>query len=131
MECTRVLKPGGQMLVFMTFATNLLEPQEALRLYAPLAIVPENMSTEHFENAVQGSGLGIIERSVIGSEWREWREEEGDRQTSKQLLYIARMMRTRERLICELGSKLFENILADCYWGSTSCWGNYAPCSTY
>ena len=40
-ECFRVLRPGGTMLVYQMFATDLLESREAARLYQALAIVPE------------------------------------------------------------------------------------------
>ena len=44
-EAFRVLRSGGQMLVYQTFATALLEPSEAVRLYPPLAIVrPEHVN---------------------------------------------------------------------------------------
>lgn len=128
-ECSRVLKPGGKMLIWMTFATDLLETQEASRLYATLAIVPENMSPKHFERSLQGSGLSITERDVIGSEWREWREEQGGENalTSKQLLRIARMRRCPEPLMQELGRIPFEVELADCHWGVYTMLGKLCP----
>src|SRR5207253_4017052 len=39
-ECRRVLVTDGRMLVFQMFATPLLEPREAARLWSPLAAVP-------------------------------------------------------------------------------------------
>ncbi|HEX5689062.1 MAG TPA: class I SAM-dependent methyltransferase, partial [Roseiflexaceae bacterium] len=38
-ECRRVLRPGGMMLVYMTLATESLEPREAAWLFPPLAAV--------------------------------------------------------------------------------------------
>jgi len=34
-ECARVLRPGSAMIVFQTFAGDLLEPLEAARLCSP------------------------------------------------------------------------------------------------
>jgi ubiquinone/menaquinone biosynthesis C-methylase UbiE len=42
-ECSRVLKPGGKMLIYATFVTSLLTPAEASQLYPPLAVVAQNM----------------------------------------------------------------------------------------
>lgn len=88
-ECRRILKPNGRMLIYQTFATNLLEPQEAVRLYAALAIAAANMSTEYVEARLQKAGFQIVERDCIGSEWREYWEEDGTRMTSTQLLHSA------------------------------------------
>ena len=52
-ECVRVLKTTGHMVVYQTFATSLLEPADAGRLYADLAVVPERMSITGFADAVE------------------------------------------------------------------------------
>jgi SAM-dependent methyltransferase len=126
-ECARVLKPGGSMLVYQTFATELLEPREAARLYKPLAIVPANMSTTTFEAACHDAGLRIAQRDTIDSEWRERWEEDGTHTTSRQLLRIARLRRDRERLIAALGRDAYECELADCHWGVYQMLGKLCP----
>jgi ubiquinone/menaquinone biosynthesis C-methylase UbiE len=126
-ECARVLKPGGSMLVYQTFATELLEPGEAARLYGPLAVVAANMSTAAFETACRDAGLRIAERDTIASEWREHWEEDGTHTTSQQLLRIARMRRDRERLIAELGRDAYECELANCQWGVYQMLGKLCP----
>lgn len=126
-ECARVLKPGGRMLNYQTFATALMEPDEAARLYPPLAVVPTNMSTAYFEQALQGTGLQIVECDKIGSEWREWWEENGVNTTSKQLLQVARMQRDRERMVREVGAVAYAVELANCHWGVYQMLGKLAP----
>jgi cyclopropane fatty-acyl-phospholipid synthase-like methyltransferase len=126
-ECARVLKSSGSMLVYQTFATDLLEPHEAARLYAPLAIVEANMSTAAFEATCRDAGLRVAERDMIASEWRERWEEDGTRTTSRQLLRIARMRRDRERLIAELGHDSYECELANCHWGVYQMLGKLCP----
>ena len=116
-ECARVLRTGGHMLIFTNFATDLMEPFEAERIYGPLGVCADNLSIGYFEAAVHDSGLQIVERERIYSEWREWREEEGDGHTSRQMLRIARMLRNRDSLIARVGRKDYEIELADCYWG--------------
>lgn len=126
-ECARALKPGGAMLVYQTFATDLLEPKETKQLYPSLAVVAANMDPTYFEATAQASGLSIIERDTVGSEWREAWEEDGTRTTSNQLLKIARMRRDRERLIQEIGLINYEVELANCYWGVYQMLGKLCP----
>lgn len=126
-ECMRVLRPGGFMLVYQTFATDLLEPREAARLYPPLAIIPENMSTSYFEAVAQRTGFTLVERDTVGSEWREHWEEDGTRLTSNQLLHIARLRRRRDDYVQTLGRKAYESELANCYWGVYQMLGKLCP----
>ena len=115
------------MVVYQTFARELLAPREAERLFEGVATVPENMSRERFERVAADAGLEIIERDVVASEWREAREEDGSRYTSKQLLYIARMLRARDALIQELGRKEYAIELANCHWGVYQMLGKLCP----
>lgn len=126
-ECARVLKVGGKMLVYQTFATEMLSPEEAAWLYPRLLVVPQNMSFATIAQAVEAQGLSIIENDVIGSEWREWWEENGVNTTSKQLLQIARMRRDRANLIGEMGEANYEIELANCYWGVYQMLGKLEP----
>src|SRR5262245_6809489 len=68
-ECGRVLRPGGGMLVYQTFATDLMEPQEAARLYRSMAIVPANMDDARFERTAGASGFAVLRKDVMDSEW--------------------------------------------------------------
>jgi SAM-dependent methyltransferase len=126
-ECVRVLKPGGRMLVYQTFATPLLEPGEAARLYAALAIVAANMNPAYFEQQATSAGLTLLEVDIVASEWREWWEENGPQTTSKQLLTIARLRRDRKRLLAELGQVNYEVELANCHWGVYQLLGKLEP----
>jgi SAM-dependent methyltransferase len=126
-ECVRVLRPGGQMLTFTTFGTALLEPGDRARLCPPLAAVERNLSVDTIEAAATQAGLEIIERDWLGSEWREWREEAGDRRTSQQLLQCAHMLRDRERLISEIGHIRYEMELANALWGIYTMIGKLSP----
>lgn len=126
-ECARVLKAGGRMLIYQTYATELLESEEAARLYGPLVIVPQNMSLDFVENAWQAAGFTTIERDVIGSEWREKWEEDGTHTSAHQLLRIARLRRDRDRLLAALGEKSYHVELADCHWGVYQMLGKLCP----
>jgi len=126
-ECRRVLRPGGNILVFQMFATEWLEAKEAARLWPPLAAIPANADPDAFELAVAGAGLQIERREEIGSEWREFGEENGQPRTSLQLLHVARLLRDRGRLTSELGNGTYQMELANCLWGVYQMIGKLSP----
>jgi ubiquinone/menaquinone biosynthesis C-methylase UbiE len=116
-ECRRVLRPGGQMVVFQTLATELLEPQEAARLCAALAIVPANMACERFERLAQEAGFGIVRRELQGSESREYALEKGTVSFDETLLHLCRMRRLEAELVGEYGRAFFEAAYHSELWG--------------
>ncbi len=116
-EFHRVLKPGRPVLVFAVFATPLLEPREAERLWAGTAVVPSSSDPTNFERAATQAGFRIERRDVLHGEWREHSEELGEKKTSGQLLRVARMMRDPERYKALIGERPYEEELANCLYG--------------
>ncbi|MGH8102989.1 MAG: class I SAM-dependent methyltransferase [bacterium] len=126
-ECVRVLKPGGQMLICHTFATDLLEPNEAEFLCGSLAIIPENLNAAGMEMAFASAGYLIHKSDTIASEERENLEGGVSRYTSKQLLRIAIMRRAGAGLEAEVGPLPHRVELADCMWGVYQMLGKLCP----
>lgn len=126
-ECWRVLKPGGQMLIYVTLKTDQLLPDEALQLYPPLGVRADAMDPAIVERAFTAAGFELIEKDPIGSEWREQWEEDGTRKTSQQLLRVARMLRNRKEYIDKLGEADYEIELANCRWGVYQMLGKLCP----
>ena len=126
-ECRRVLAEGGRMLVFQMFATPLLEPTEAARLWPPLAAVPESADPTHFERCLEEAGFVVERREVLGSEWREFAEEEGKGKTSRQLLHVARLLRAADTFRQRFGRQVYESELADSLWGVYQMIGKLSP----
>ena len=104
-SCRRVLKPGGKMLIYAMFGTDLLTEEEARDLCPPLATVRDNMRRSYFDESLSAAGFSVLEADELRSEWREYGEESDSKITSKQLLRIARMRRSRDRLIAAYGEK--------------------------
>ncbi len=126
-ECHRVLRPGGGMLVYQTFATELLEPLEARRLYDALAIIGENMNPANFEGYARRAGFTIQKCDQFDSEWRELWAEGGDLQLIDALLWIARIRRSRESLVHRYGKARVEAQLAGATWGVYQMLGKLCP----
>lgn len=126
-EARRVLRPGGYLLLYQTFATDRLEPRESAHLYTDLAVVPERMSPHDFEKRALAAGFTVESTDVVGSEWREAWEEDGDGLTSRQLLYAARLLRRSEQLRTELGDADYRIELANALWGVYQMIGKLEP----
>lgn len=126
-ECARVLKSGGQMLVYQTFATSALEAQEAARIYAAMAIIPRNMDENTFQAYAQDAGLRITMRDVVSSEWRERWAEEGNTALLDNLLAIARLRRSEGALVEQHGRDQYEANYASTLWGIYQMLGKLQP----
>ena len=126
-ECARVLRPGGGMLVFETFATNLLEPGEAERLCSALAIVPESMSRVRFEELARETGFAITSAEEIDSEWREHRLEAGDPKTLDDVLRAARLRRREAGFVERYGRGNYDAAFWGLVWGVYQLLGKLCP----
>ena len=115
------------MLTYQTFATSLMEPAEAERIYADLAVVPDRMAVEGFQDAARRAGFTIEMTDVIGSQWREAWEENGEARTSRQLLHAARLIRCRDQLFAEVGEVPYRVELANALWGVYQMIGKLEP----
>ena len=114
-EMTRVLRPGGHLLVYTVFATDRLEPKEAELLGQSLANVADNLVEANVEAAFQQSGLEVILKDEIGTEWREYAEERSH-PASQALLRLARLRRQRDRIVEQAGEDIYGHIEANLHW---------------
>ena len=125
-ECARVLKPAGAMLVYTTIATSRMEPKEAAWLYEALGLVPQSMGEVSVEAAFQAAGFQIHSREQLGSELMEWVEEHEGR-ASRELMRLARMLRKQEHFQRLLGSGRYEVALANYHWALYILLGKLSP----
>jgi SAM-dependent methyltransferase len=126
-ECARVLRPGGRMLVYQTFATVELEPRESERIQEAFAMPPENMVPAYFEEQAQVAGFTIVSLDRIASEWREHWLEAGDRRTIDDLLSVARLRRRESDLVSRYGRERYEAALWGSAWGVYQLLGKLCP----
>ena len=86
------------------------------------------MARDYWEAAAAEAGFAVVERDEIGSEWREWWEQEGSqRVTSANLQRAARLIRGAARLKERLGETAYEFALADQLWGIYQMIGKLCP----
>ncbi|HVH62256.1 MAG TPA: methyltransferase domain-containing protein [Candidatus Dormibacteraeota bacterium] len=112
-ECRRVLRPGGHMLLYQMFATQLLAPEERDRVFGPLDVASWDPTAT--ESATARAGLRVDETIDLGSEWGEYAEEHGG-VPARKLLHAARLGRDPERYIEQFGKVNYDIKLADCLW---------------
>jgi ubiquinone/menaquinone biosynthesis C-methylase UbiE len=113
-ECRRVLKPGGAMVIHDVFATPLLEPGESARLCADLAQVPERLDGALFERVVEEAGFTIEVIDRVASEWLENLLEREDGE--KRLLRAARLNRERDRFVARMGVVPYRVVHGNTLW---------------
>jgi len=114
-ECSRILRDDGKLLAWVTVETELMEPREAERLYAPLGVEAESMSKQRLEAAFAQAGFVISRAEMLGSELTEFYEER-DGRASRELMRLARMRRMRETLIAQWGRIKYDSAYALYLW---------------
>ena len=125
-EFARVLRPGGSALVYQMFTTARLEPAEAGWLLPTLGCAAPSMHPESFEAAIEGAGLRIARRIILGSEWGE-HSQESSGAGGRQLLHAARLLRDPSRYIGQFGQANYDIALADCLWHIYRMIGKLSP----
>jgi SAM-dependent methyltransferase len=93
-ECARILKPGGQMLAYVTCSTDALEPREAAWLFDAVAIIPESTDPDVIEARAAEAGLTLRTKTELGGEWRERMLEDGTWSANDALLQLSRLRRS-------------------------------------
>ena len=126
-ECNRVLRPGGSMLVYQTFATEALEPQEAKRFFAAAATRAENMSPESFEAHARSAGLEVAQVKQLHGEWRERMLEDGSWDAVSDLLALSRLKRREPELVEQFGRTAVEAERGGLLWGVYQLLGKTCP----
>jgi ubiquinone/menaquinone biosynthesis C-methylase UbiE len=115
-EMARVLRPSGTLIVFTVLATDRLEPKERrLLLGQSLAVVADNLIRENVERAFRRAGLAVVARDEIGTEWREYAEERSQ-PASQALLRLARLRRSRARIVEQAGEDVYAHIESNLHW---------------
>lgn len=122
-ECARILKPGGQMLAYVTCSTDALEPREAAWLFDAVAIVPESTDAVVIEARAADAGLTLVSKTELGGEWRERMLEDGTWSANDALLQLSRLRRSG----ANLDDPRVAAYAADKAWGIYQLLGKTCP----
>ncbi len=114
-EFARVLRPGGHVVSYQVVANDLLGADEADWLFEVMGVVPDSADPAVIDRAVADSGLEVVDRIDLASEWGEWSQED-DGHAGRALLHLARLLREPARYRAEFGSAAYDVMLGDCRW---------------
>jgi SAM-dependent methyltransferase len=126
-ECARILRPGGQLLAYVTCRTGALEPREARALFDASAIVPESTDPEALERHAATAGLTLVSRTELGGEWRERMIEDGSWSPGDDLLRLSRLRRREDELVARFGETRVAAYAAARLWGVYQLLGKLCP----
>jgi SAM-dependent methyltransferase len=126
-ECARILRPGGQMLAYVTCSTELLEPREATALFEAVAVVAESTRPEAIEAHAAAAGLTLVSRTRLGGEWRERMIEEGSWDPGDDLLRLSRLRRREAELVERHGPTRVAAYAGARAWGIYQLLGKLCP----
>jgi SAM-dependent methyltransferase len=126
-ECARILLPGGQMVAYVTCATDLLEPLEAQRIFEAVAIVPESVQPRVIEQRAADAGLTPVSTTQLGGEWRERMIEDGTWSPADDLLRLSRLQRRSSDFRERHGSTRVAAYAAARAWGVYQLLGKTCP----
>lgn len=126
-ECARLLRPGGQMVAYVTCTTERLEPQEAAALFDALAIVPESTQAAALERHARDAGLTLVSRTQLGGEWRERMIEDRSWEPGEDLLRLSRLHRREAEMRERYGDAHVDAYAAARMWGVYQLLGKLCP----
>jgi SAM-dependent methyltransferase len=125
-ELVRVMAPSARLLVYTTFATELLDGRDAEMMRHHIGNVPGNLDAGDVEGTFRRVGLEIERKDVIGTEWREYAEER-TQPASRALLRLSRLRRQRDNIIAGHGQDIYDHIEANLHWEVFQLLGKLMP----
>jgi SAM-dependent methyltransferase len=100
-ECHRVLRAGGRMLIYHNFGSEQGESG--------------NHPPEAVDSALAGAGFVTDEKIELGPEFGEYAQERRG-EPGRRLLHAARLLRDPRRYITQFGQRAYDIMLDDCMW---------------
>jgi ubiquinone/menaquinone biosynthesis C-methylase UbiE len=116
-ECARVLRPGGRMLNYSALKTDCLEPGEVPRITQPLGINPATLVATRVAVAFHAAGLRVMEHATTHDPDSPFHEEL-DQNGGRDVMRLARLLRTRRRIAALLGADDYERLVAYYLWNA-------------
>jgi ubiquinone/menaquinone biosynthesis C-methylase UbiE len=125
-ELVRVTQRGRHLLVYTTFATDLLDGRDAEMMRRHIANVDANLDAAYVEADFRRAGLVIERKDIVGTEWREHAEEHFQ-PVSRALLRLSRLRRQQAEIIAGHGQDIYDHIEANLHWEVFQFLGKLQP----
>lgn len=125
-QMRRVLRPRGHLIVFTNLLNGPIDAAETATIHEPLGNVVTYLVESNLEGAFAVAGFTLKIKHFIGTEWREYLEEH-DQIVSRELLRLARLRRSRDRVIDRYGHDAYRTAEASLQWGVHQFLGRFVP----
>jgi SAM-dependent methyltransferase len=126
-ECARVLRTSGHLVVYVTYATDALEPRERRELFDGVAIQPESADPHAIEAHATAAGLTLVSKETLAGEWREHMIEDGSWDAGADLLRLSRLRRREASFVERYGAARVATYAAGLRWGVYQLLGKLCP----
>ena len=120
------LRPAGHLIVYTNLLDGPIDAAETASIHEPLGNVVANLVESDLEDTFADAGFTIKIKHIIGTEWREYLEER-DQVVSGELLRLARLRRSRDRVVDRYGEEAFRTAEASLQWGVHQFLGRFVP----
>jgi len=114
-ECSRVLRPGGYVMLQTGYATDAMTELESETLCRRLGFYPETLQRANVESAIEAAGFQIRQSEVYASEYAEFYELR-DGRCAAHLMGMAKLLRAEELVVECFGRNLYETALGMYAW---------------
>jgi SAM-dependent methyltransferase len=114
-ECRRVLRPGGNVLIYQHFATDRMEPREAEWMWSQHGVSAQNADPQWMEASATGAGFEIERKIELRGEFGEYYQE-ATGQPARRVVHAARMLRDPQHYIERFGQANYDLMLADAFF---------------
>lgn len=121
-----LMAPEGVLIAFTNILSGPPDERETQLIHEPLGNVVDNLVESNLTTAFERHGLAVVERIEIGTEWREFLEER-EQIVSRDLLRLARLRRSEERIVAEYGESTFRLFEASTQWATHQFLGRFVP----
>lgn len=115
LECKRVLRPRGHLMLQTGYATDAMTSQESETLCRRLGFFAETLQQATVERAIEAAGLRIRRSEAYTSEYAESYELR-DGRCARHLMGMAKLLRGEDLVVERFGRNLYETALGMYAW---------------
>ncbi len=127
-ECRRVLKPQGKMLIYTSFPTDRLSDREARELNETQGGSRKELDEARAERCMHEQ-FKVVEKRVIGSQFTQYDTENAKdaSEATQNLLRVARLLTWPDEYIKKYGEQNYRICLAGSHWNVFILLGKLKP----
>jgi SAM-dependent methyltransferase len=115
-ECSRVLREGAGMLLYVPFMTERMEPLERAELLSVSSAEWWGLGRQPIEEAIERAGFDVLSFKVTSPDYTESRLLEDPQKVVDQLIEHAQLRRGKDIIEPMVGAEWYQRFLAWSRW---------------